>query len=129
MVDAWAVGVLAYELIIGRPPFDKGHKKLTIAEIVNGEPVIPNFVSQEAANFIRWALTKDQLKRPGVKQLSEHPWILIHMKAPTVKSTVDKHLQLEGRANSFVQPKSIFVQPAGSSGSSSSSLQPEEVVS
>ena len=23
VVDAWAVGVLAYELIIGRPPFDK----------------------------------------------------------------------------------------------------------
>ena len=23
LVDSWAVGVLAYELIIGRPPFDK----------------------------------------------------------------------------------------------------------
>ncbi len=23
LVDAWAVGVLAYELIVGRPPFDK----------------------------------------------------------------------------------------------------------
>ncbi len=23
LVDAWAVGVLAYELVIGRPPFDR----------------------------------------------------------------------------------------------------------
>jgi serine/threonine protein kinase len=26
VVDAWAVGVLGYELIIGRPPFDKGNQ-------------------------------------------------------------------------------------------------------
>lgn len=23
LIDAWAVGVLAYELIVGKPPFDK----------------------------------------------------------------------------------------------------------
>ncbi len=31
-------------------------------------------------HFIRWALTKEQGKRPSVQQLAEHPWIVSHMK-------------------------------------------------
>eukprot|EP00798_Chlamydomonas_sp_ICE-L_P009724 gene9724-7597_t len=37
LVDAWAVGVLTYELIVGRPPFDKGQKSSNIEQILKGE--------------------------------------------------------------------------------------------
>jgi serine/threonine protein kinase len=37
LVDAWAVGVLAYELTVGRAPFDAGHKRGTIDNILHAQ--------------------------------------------------------------------------------------------
>ena len=34
-VDAWAVGVLAYELLVGRPPFEKESRDETYALIMH----------------------------------------------------------------------------------------------
>ncbi|KAG2439374.1 hypothetical protein HXX76_004731 [Chlamydomonas incerta] len=103
LVDAWAVGVLAYELIVGRPPFDKGQKKATIAEILNGEPFVPPWLSEGATHFIRWSLTKEVGKRPSVQQLAEHPWIVSHMKqsvlAPARRQLV--------KTDSFVEPRQL----------------------
>ncbi|KXZ53086.1 hypothetical protein GPECTOR_8g78 [Gonium pectorale] len=103
LVDAWAVGVLAYELIIGRPPFDKGQKKATINEILNGEPFIPPWVSEGATHFIKWSLTKEQGKRPSVQQLSEHPWVVSHMKQG-VMNTARRQLV---KTDSFVEPRQL----------------------
>lgn len=36
----------------------QGNKKATINEIVNGQPVIPAFLSEGASDFIRYSLTK-----------------------------------------------------------------------
>lgn len=102
LVDSWAIGVLAYELIVGRPPFDKGHKKATIAEILNGEPVIPPWMSDGAAHFIRWALTKESSKRPTVVQLAQHPWILHHVNAPRLQTR-----RLIERTDSYVEPRAV----------------------
>ncbi|GFR43872.1 hypothetical protein Agub_g5001, partial [Astrephomene gubernaculifera] len=124
LVDAWAVGVLAYELIMGRPPFDKGQKKATINEILNGEPFIPPWLSEGAAHFIRWALTKEQGKRPSVRQLSEHPWIVGHMKHSVLNSA---RRQLV-KTDSFVEPRQLGFRgsttPADSPMASSNSKEP-----
>ncbi|EFJ45397.1 serine/threonine protein kinase [Volvox carteri f. nagariensis] len=103
LVDAWAVGVLAYELIVGRPPFDKGQKKATIHEILNGEPFIPPWLSEGAVHFIKWALTKEVSKRPSVQQLSEHPWITSHTKQ-AVLATARRQLI---KTDSFVEPRQL----------------------
>ncbi|GIL46559.1 hypothetical protein Vafri_3538 [Volvox africanus] len=103
LVDAWAVGVLAYELIVGRPPFDKGQKKATINEILNGEPFIPPWLSEGAVHFIKWALTKEVSKRPSVQQLAEHPWITCHMKQAAL-ATARRQLV---KTDSFVEPRQL----------------------
>jgi hypothetical protein len=75
LVDAWAVGVLAYELTVGRAPFDAGHKRGTIDSILHAQPRYPGWISDSARHFVSWSLTKDAAKRPGIQQLAEHPWV------------------------------------------------------
>ncbi|MEW5303989.1 MAG: hypothetical protein WDW36_006632 [Sanguina aurantia] len=82
LIDAWAVGVLAYELIVGKPPFDKGQKRATVQEILHGQPALPAWLSEGAAHFMVWALCKEQSRRPSVPQLMQHPWLLAHMQGP-----------------------------------------------
>lgn len=102
LVDAWAIGVLAYELIMGKPPFDKGNKKATVQEILTGEPFLPASVSDSAAHFVRWALTKDQRQRPSVQQLAGHPWVVGHMKGPVLAAR-----RLIHKTDSFVEPRQL----------------------
>ncbi|KAI8471070.1 MAG: kinase-like domain-containing protein [Monoraphidium minutum] len=78
LVDAWAVGVLAYELTVGRAPFDAGNKRATIDRILNGAPAYPSWLSEQARHFISWSLTKDVATRPDIHELAYHPWITGH---------------------------------------------------
>ncbi|GBF96529.1 aurora protein [Raphidocelis subcapitata] len=81
LVDAWAVGVLAYELTVGRAPFDAGNKRATIEQILRGTPTYPAWLSEQARHFISWSLTKDAKARPDVQELAYHPWITGHAAA------------------------------------------------
>ncbi|KAG1679455.1 hypothetical protein FOA52_007747 [Chlamydomonas sp. UWO 241] len=81
------------------PAATLGHKKLTIAEIINGEPSIPLSVSDAAASFIRLALIKDKRKRPTVAKLLEHHWIGSVMK-PAVPRRPE-FMRMRMRAESF----------------------------
>lgn len=53
-VDVWTIGVLSYELLVGRTPFQKEEDKDQIYErIKHGHYIIPDFVSDDAKDFIR----------------------------------------------------------------------------
>jgi aurora kinase len=55
-VDVWATGVLAYELAVGRPPFEVEKESQTVALILQSDNIVfdPN-LSAEWADFVRWA--------------------------------------------------------------------------
>ena len=74
-VDSWAVGVLAYELLVGCPPFYDNSRDRVEARIRNGSPQFPRTMSEDARSFITAALTKDPKVRPTILQLLHHPWI------------------------------------------------------
>ncbi|KAK9824130.1 hypothetical protein WJX72_008012 [[Myrmecia] bisecta] len=76
-VDNWAVGVLAYELLVGRPPFEKESIEQTLQEIMQREPDIPSWLSEECQDFISQCLRKDAAQRPTVVQLLKHPWTTV----------------------------------------------------
>lgn len=40
-VDSWAVGVITYELVYGRQPFDNEYVSELIEKILTGEPEYP----------------------------------------------------------------------------------------
>lgn len=58
-VDTWAVGVLAYELLNGCPPFSAPSRQQTEIQIMQLEPVLVADASPGAEDFIMACLTKN----------------------------------------------------------------------
>lgn len=81
-VDIWAGGVMAFQLLTGKMPFDD-HKNKTEPNILKiwqaikrqKVPDLPGEVSEEAKDFIHKCLEKDFTKRPTARELLEHPWL------------------------------------------------------
>ena len=74
-VDSWAVGILAYEVLVGRAPFEQESKQTTCDLICYGEYIMPSFISTDARDFIRKALNKNAAARPTIVDLLSHPWV------------------------------------------------------
>ena len=51
-VDLWSLGVLCYELLVGKPPFETPTHDATYQRITRVEYKFPPNVSQEAADLI-----------------------------------------------------------------------------
>jgi len=77
-VDVWSVGVLAYELIVGRSPFVKDEKKHTAQAIRKGRWEVPrqHRYRRDWQDFVKTALQVDSKKRPSAAELLAHPWLL-----------------------------------------------------
>lgn len=76
-VDYWAIGVIIYTLLIGRPPFETDDVKETYKRIHSNSYTFPNhiYVSEEAKDFIRKILVTDPTGRLNVEQMRAHAFI------------------------------------------------------
>ena len=58
-VDCWAVGVLAYELLVGTPPFHNKDRADVTLDILSKEPAFERWPkSARSMNFIKAVLSK-----------------------------------------------------------------------
>ena len=57
-VDAWAMGVLAYECLAGKPPFERATRTETYEHIMYKKHSCPGYFSKQSADFILRALSK-----------------------------------------------------------------------
>jgi serine/threonine protein kinase len=74
-VDIWAVGVLAYELVCGKPPFKVEDEAQTASLIMYSNSFrLPSAHSSLWADFVKQALIKDPEQRPDASALLTHPW-------------------------------------------------------
>ena len=93
-VDAWACGVLAYELLVGCPPFGMSTREGSVKAILYQKPKVPQWLAPAAADFINWALTKKASRRPSVGHLLQHAWIVAHVYASSATRVVFRCCQV-----------------------------------
>ena len=74
-VDIWSVGILAFEFLTGSPPFESESRESTFKKIDNLLVDYPDYLSQEAVNFMSTILKKEAKDRPSFDQLLAHPWL------------------------------------------------------
>jgi len=74
-VDYWAVGVLCYEFLCGKPAFETETSKQTYALIQTAKYTFPQHVSADAQHLIKRLLVVDPLKRLNFVQVMRHRWV------------------------------------------------------
>lgn len=82
--DLWSVGVIAYILLCGYPPFNGAGNDETHKAVLRGNYCFPGEdwkdISHEAMDFIYRLLQVDPQRRMTVEQALNHPWIVNHVR-------------------------------------------------
>jgi serine/threonine protein kinase len=75
--DIWSLGTIAYELLIGVPPFDANSYDELLEKISKGTYTIPNSLklSKQCISFLNGLLQHDPKQRLGVDDLLFHEFI------------------------------------------------------
>jgi polo-like kinase 1 len=73
-VDIWSFGVIAYTLLVGKPPFETSDVKTTYRRIRMNAYSFPDHVplSDQSKSFITRILVSDPSKRPNLDELLAH---------------------------------------------------------
>jgi len=75
--DVWAIGVITYMMVTGRPPFWAKENRTIMRKILRSDVRFPTSItlSQECKDFILCLLQKDPKQRYSAKQALKHPWL------------------------------------------------------
>merc|ERR1719481_631496 len=75
-VDHWALGILTYEFLCGKPPFESETNQDTYKRIVNIDLRFPNHVSASARDLVSRLLRKNPDQRMDLEDVLKHAWIV-----------------------------------------------------
>eukprot|EP00792_Barthelona_sp_PAP020_P012974 TRINITY_DN788_c0_g1_i1.p1 TRINITY_DN788_c0_g1~~TRINITY_DN788_c0_g1_i1.p1 ORF type:complete len:305 (+),score=68.02 TRINITY_DN788_c0_g1_i1:30-944(+) len=105
-VDIWALGVLTFEMLVGRPPFDADSENATKLKIHQIQiPPLPDAISDVAKDFIFRTLTKAE-ERLSLTEILRHPFI-----AGRIVKAENKRKSLMRQSLLSKQPKRLGALP------------------
>lgn len=78
-VDQWCLGVLCYEFLVGKPPFEAEDTENTYRNIRKLNIYYPSFMSSGARDLIAQLLQRNHSERLRLKDVMQHPWIKANM--------------------------------------------------
>jgi len=87
-VDCWAVGVLLYEMLVGKAPFEDKDSRKTFQRIIHGEISESHLalLPQGAANAITSLLKREPNDRPELEEWRKNDWLRDQVKVWQSKS-------------------------------------------
>ena len=79
-VDHWTVGILCYEFLVGKPPFESQTNQDTYQRITALKYEFPPYVSDGAKDLIKGLLKINPRERLSWDGVMSHPWIKANAK-------------------------------------------------
>lgn len=73
-VDWWSLGILIFEMVFNRTPFQSQNQSRTLSKIANGRVMIPDCGNYDLVNLLDGLLKKDPKKRFCFKDIRNHPF-------------------------------------------------------
>ncbi|CEF64241.1 Aurora kinase B [Strongyloides ratti] len=85
-VDNWSIGVLCYEFLHGKPPFESTDNKGTYKLITEVDYRFGSHVSEGARDLISKLLVKVPRRRLPLSDVLQHPWVLSPFSSERIKN-------------------------------------------
>ncbi len=103
--DIWSLGITAYELAKGEPPYSDLHPMRVLLQIPkNPPPQLQGNFSRLFKDFIEMCLQKDPNNRPTAKELLRHPFIRKAKRTSYLVELIERHREFKrDRANQQLQ--------------------------
>nr|CAB3224784.1 aurora kinase [Phallusia mammillata] len=79
-VDLWTLGILCYEFLVGKPPFESQSNQDTYKRITQLQYTFPPHVSDGAKDLIRKLLQRNPRHRLPLDDVMAHEWIKANAK-------------------------------------------------
>ncbi|KAG3051209.1 Serine/threonine-protein kinase, partial [Phytophthora idaei] len=109
-VDLWSLGVILYELAVGKPPFYTDRIVSLIQMIVRDDVEYPSTMSADFQSFLKGLLNKDPAQRLKWPKILDHPFI------QETPEQLETRLQLERQVRTlprFFKEKEPHQPPGG----------------
>ncbi|CAF3633858.1 unnamed protein product [Rotaria sordida] len=98
-IDLWCLGVLTYEMIIGKPPFDSQTQHETIRMIRSIELTFPTGTSGDLRDLITKLLRRNPTDRLPLKDVAQHIWIVKNADIAAIEESYVKRKKTLNREN------------------------------
>ncbi|PAV83518.1 hypothetical protein WR25_19880 [Diploscapter pachys] len=82
-VDLWAIGILCFEFLTGKPPFEADDQSKTYDNIKKLRMTYPSYVTEGARDLIKHLLQLEPRSRMPLSMVLEHRWIVTMVKKKT----------------------------------------------